>query len=141
MQLAEISVSPSGTEKPGHVSSRGSDDGPCLGVVPTCACAGDGELWAQGGGESYCHNDDFPSVLGDRWVEVLSKPGAAARHQRRDTLGLLCCAACCGCVCPSAHTRLSHVPSRLWVVVKGREQIWDADAVPTPPRGGNTASK
>jgi hypothetical protein len=35
----------------------------------------DAECWRSAGGESYCANQEFPSKLAERWLEVLSKPG------------------------------------------------------------------
>ncbi|GIL72847.1 hypothetical protein Vretifemale_3151 [Volvox reticuliferus] len=35
----------------------------------------DAEVWAEAGGLSYSENDEFPSLVGARWLELLSKPG------------------------------------------------------------------
>ncbi|GLC35836.1 Cholinephosphotransferase 1 [Pleodorina starrii] len=38
----------------------------------------DAEVWAEAGGHSYGENAEFPSLVGARWLEVLSKPGVVA---------------------------------------------------------------
>lgn len=35
----------------------------------------DAEIWSEAGGNSYGENADFPSLVGARWIEILSKPG------------------------------------------------------------------
>ncbi|PNH12064.1 hypothetical protein TSOC_001002, partial [Tetrabaena socialis] len=35
----------------------------------------DAEVWAEGGGNSYGENAEFPTLVGARWVEILSKDG------------------------------------------------------------------
>ncbi|GIL43118.1 hypothetical protein Vafri_899 [Volvox africanus] len=37
--------------------------------------SGDAEVWAEAGGHSYGENVEFPSLVGARWIDLLSKPG------------------------------------------------------------------
>jgi hypothetical protein len=41
--------------------------------------AADAEAWRSAGGESYCENQQFPSLLVERWLEVLGQPGGGKR--------------------------------------------------------------
>jgi hypothetical protein len=37
--------------------------------------AADCQAWMEAGGDSFCENQEFPGLLFERWMEVLSKPG------------------------------------------------------------------
>ena len=52
-----------------------------LAALPCSLLAVDAEIWSQAGGESYCENCEFPSLLGKRWLQVLSKPGGRGPQQ------------------------------------------------------------